>query len=212
MDYQLELDLLFDLVKIGEITEIEYGRRIDELASEFPSEVLNKLRWRKDGRSLGEFASTILKQTRHERKLMALCFKYFADMGDNYIDCGVDNDGKLVIDVGTKGQSPDFEVCRWDGTSYFVEIKPAPHDKFFTYKVDNLSSYIDAVDVSLLTVVGSGSFMLLDRDGMSNILKYGEYDRHNGFGGKPTVRIYNKMFDQIGELVTITEDFSHGSH
>jgi len=217
LDVQKTLDDIFDRLKRSEISRRDYFDQINSIAASLPPHALAKFRHRRDERSLGRFALGLYDNTVRERLLFEACWPHFGGAGEAFEDLGLDNEGRLVVDGGWRNRLLDFKVTGPSG-SYPVEVKYAPSQAFLTFKVADLVNYLDTKDARLLVVAtpsymvgGNGDpdvevemslprgtwFMLLDRHGIDRILRYGEYGTHKGFGGKPTVRIYNRQYPKI---------------
>lgn len=204
----------------GEITRSSYFTQINALAA-VHTEIANKFRYRKDQRSLGHFALQLYDNTLRERFLLDQAWPQIAREGDSIENLGVQNDGRLVLNPQGKNLNLDFKVVNASLGDYPLEVKYCPTQKMMTYKVDDLANYLSTPCSKVLTVATTGQmvgsngnpdrdvvfrlppysfFTLMDHDAIGRLLAIGENGNHVGFGGKPTIRIYERKFSQVFEI------------
>lgn len=225
-DLQARADRDFARFVAGRLTRAGYVGAIDALWPEVlaladeddPPRLLRSLRRRMDGRSLGQFALSIFDHTIRERFLVR---EWAAMTGRCKVigDDGISNDGRLIIDARGRRDIADYRMHGRFGP-FLLEMKAAPHDRFFTYKVDDLDRYEKHGGIIVLTLVGTqklGSggdpdiepcldlpdglrWFVMDASRIGLFRESGEAGHHKGFGGKPTVRLYRRRFKGIVSL------------
>ena len=111
------------------------------------------LDYRRDGRTVEEFALDIKYRTAKEKFLVCLYRDELLSMGHEVKieNAGVDNSGKLLAVASCK---PDYKVTI-DGHSTLLDIKNSPVQNKWTFKTHNLNSYVKN-SVSILIFWGSG--------------------------------------------------------
>jgi hypothetical protein len=219
MSIQQKADKAYDDLAHGRISRWDYVHVINDLYYEIPLHLKQSINNRRDYRSLGEFALVIFDNTRRETFLIKEWLKLVEPWGLTPSDRGIANDGRLVID--TRGQSGrvDYILRGKSGRTYNLELKFAPSSRFLTYKVADLQNYLGQGDVLMLTIVGHSSmvgpngdpasdlplvlprglsWLLMGDQQMRCLLDNGEQGPHRGFGGKPTVRMYDSNFEEFG--------------
>lgn len=186
--------------------------KIDSLYEGLSLPQMRSLDYRRGGRSLGHFALMVYDNTVRETFLVR---KWAQAKNLLVIDNGLANDGRLIIDTKGQGGKPDFIVQDRNGNSWRLEIKFAPSDKYLTYKVADLENYAKQENLIILTIIAGKGMMgsngdphkniplrlspslrwfTLGPENCRNLLRNGEIGNHNGFGGKPTVRVYPTEF------------------
>jgi hypothetical protein len=225
LEQQRLLDRAYAALASGEISRQSYFRQINALADD--PEIAGRFRYRKDQRSLGHFALTLYDNTLRERFLLDAAWPYISREGDRAVDLGVNNDGRLVLRPDGKNRNLDFLVRNEALGDYPLEVKYCPTQRFLTYKIDDLSNYLDTPDARVLTVavangmVGSNGnpdrdvafalppysfFTLMDHEAIRRLIQTGESGNHAGFGGKPTVRIYQRQFHKAFTINAFEKD------
>ena len=153
-DAQKIVDDLFAEFVSGELTRHEYVRKMDQVYLAIMDErERGAVAFRKDKRSLGEFALFLYDNTVREKFLMdSWCDLMVArdDFSDlQYKNRGLENSGRLIIDAdeARKTAFADFWVWAQDGTLLpdgwtKLEMKFDPSLTKATFKVGQLKSYI----------------------------------------------------------------------
>ena len=113
MDWQGKCDEEFDKMVSGKSSRCDYVAALDKFYGEMNEAVQKKLRKRMDfskknaGRSLGTFALSIYDGTFREQLFINIWLTYLRDNFNytklDFLNAGVDNSGRLIIDGKTGG-------------------------------------------------------------------------------------------------------------
>jgi hypothetical protein len=164
MTLQSKLDRMYvDLIK-GVITKEEYGRLIEEIEKMNQAEIKVEFGFRKDGRTLSEFALHMVEQMEIEKSIIEhwkwsfgyLTFGIKADFEYS----GISEDARLICESSStkdKIKQPDVLITRM-GTQEFLEIKQCPVLYKATYKTADLKHYHSLGNVNMLTAHTKGKF------------------------------------------------------
>lgn len=160
--------VIFDDLKAGNISRLEFCQSYDALFTQIPEKDRKNLERRMDktngfkGRSLGKFALTIYDSTLREAQLIDAWVSMMLEKGEFtelYIEnAGIDNSGLLLI--GVYSTKADFVIYSKGGKilpdgQHQIEIKFCPTLKKVTYKVDNLVNYVNQ-NTYVLTIISDG--------------------------------------------------------
>lgn len=168
---------------------------------------ISSLNFRRDVRSLEEFAKDIKDYTSIERYLIHEVFAAEAQAQGHAIrieDYGTDNSGDVVDKSSSK---PDYRIVMEKGR-YLVEVKHSPVSYKCTFKVHDLQEYI-AQNALILLFYGTGYIKdsgtinrkttrwgWITPSAMKRMLAEKTPYKDKGFGYKPCIRIIAKEFDR----------------
>lgn len=188
MTLQEELDFHFANFTSGSITQNQYFMEIEAIGKIRSAEVSKEFGYRKDNRSLVEFAAHMIEQMKIERDIIEHWVKTF---GYTYFNkkatfeySGISEDARLICESSsTKAdiKKPDVVIDR-AGQKRYLEIKQCPVLYKATYKTGDLKHYHSLEeDVYMLTAHTKGKFSpekvdfytLLTPDGLAKLLEDG---------------------------------------
>jgi hypothetical protein len=156
------------------------------------------LKYRKDNRTIKQFANDIQKYTKIE-KLAAKLLK--ADLEARkcdvkVVDNGVDNTGKVIKEGGVHAR-PDY-VFIINGIPKLFEIKVhTDRVPFMTFKQDNVDKYMR--DGGSLVIVRESCWWVFDQKALEYIAARYKAQRRGCMGNKPTYRLFQSDLTDMRE-------------
>lgn len=153
------------------------------------------LDFRRDNRTVERFEKDLIKAHKLEDEIATRFAKQIESSG---VKCtvettAIDASGKLLNKLDHHKVD---RIFKWENISWAIEIKTAPHDRFFTFKVCSLESCLDQNATILLFLKNSKDFYLLFPDSIVQLLKL-PHKIYEAFSpNDPSVRIQNKEFDK----------------
>lgn len=159
---------------------------------------MSSLKYRKDNRTVKQFAEDIQRYTKIE-KLAAKLLK--ADLEARKCDVkvvnnGVDNTGK-VIKNGDVHARPDY-VFIINGIPKLFEIKVhTDRIPFMTFKQDNVDKYIR--DGASLVIVRESCWWVFDQRALEYVVSHYKAERRGCMGNKPTYRLFQSDLTDMRE-------------
>ena len=164
MTLQEELDFHFENFMSGSITQNQYFMEIEAIGKIRSAEVSKEFGYRKDNRSLVEFAAHMIDQMKIERDIIEHWVKTF---GYTYFNkkatfeySGISEDARLICESSstkTDIKRPDVVINR-AGQERYLEIKQCPVLYKATYKTGDLKHYDNLGNVYVLTAHTKGKF------------------------------------------------------
>jgi hypothetical protein len=180
LELQTKLDECYALYFSGDISKDDYLSKVEQLEAANKDLVKKEFGYRKDVRSLKEFAGHLVAQMDLERSIIDYWVPKWGkqSMGtDKFVYSGVEQSGRLVCrSSSTKGEfkEPDLKFLT-DPHSY-LEIKQCPVLHKATYKLDDLKHYNSLGNVAILTSHSVGTFSK-DNIKFFTLLKSGDLSR-----------------------------------
>jgi len=166
MELQDLLDEAFDDLKSGAISRDDYLVMMDSLSLVLNKEVEKEFGFRKDVRTLKEFAAHMLDQMEIENAVIehwidTLAYDTFPTL-QAVTYSGIREDARLLCESSaTKDEirRPDVKLTFNDGSVAYLEIKQCPVLYKATYKTSDLKHYHSLEeDVYMLTAHTKGKF------------------------------------------------------
>jgi hypothetical protein len=187
MTLQEELDHHFSDYTTGSTSSQKYLMEITSIERSRKGEVQKEFGYRKDSRTLAEFAEHMIDQMEIERSIIEHWVKTF---GWDYFGgeatfeySGIYDDARLICESSTtkdKMKMPDVLINN-RGKKQYLEIKQCPVIYKATYKTADLKHYHSLGNVFMLTAHTKGKFSadkvefytLLTPDALANLLEDG---------------------------------------
>lgn len=164
MTLQEKLDFHFENFTNGSTTKNEYLAEIETIGRVQSSQITKEFGYRKDGRTLAEFAAHMIDQMEIERDIIEHWVKNF---GNNYFGgratfeySGIYDEARLICESSTtkdKMKKPDVLVNN-RGKILYLEIKQCPVLYKATYKTADLKHYNELGNTYMLTAHTKGRF------------------------------------------------------
>jgi hypothetical protein len=135
----------------GKISRRDYVANLDDLYVTMDRREQSKVNFRKDRRSLGQYAIEILDNTRREQYLVHAWVDLMVEREEfahlSVKDYGTDNSGRLIIESDSSMTKADYKVTAFGGSllpdgTYGLEVKFCPTLIKNTYKVQQIKRYI----------------------------------------------------------------------
>lgn len=189
----------------------KYKANLNALADKFPEDVKKAFGYRKDVRTLGDFALEIYDQTAINEKK---CFNFWNDgfsknhfNETDFISSGIDQDGKLIWNKSSskdEGKSPDY-FCKKN--NFYLEIKYSPCHFKNTFKTSDFLHYNKLGNTYVLSVTcrtftpsffegAFNHYVLITPEQIKNICediensKLLQFPCKKEYGGKPGIQFY----------------------
>lgn len=184
---QGKLNWLYDAYLDKKMSKAEYALSIDSFAKTRPEEVSREFGYRKDNRSLGEFAVHMIDQMEIEKEVIRdWTYNFGVDYFGSEVQfeySGISQNARLICESSsTKDEirKPDLLVKLGD-KRYYVEIKQCPVLYKATYKTSDLKHYHSLGNTYMVTAHTKGKFdpervefyTLLTPDALAKLLEDG---------------------------------------
>lgn len=196
---------LYKQLESNQITEEQYVEAFNKLGKKCES-----ANYRRDKRSLGDYALHIYKSHKKERELVDQWRQKLLDSGtyDAIIieDGGMDNTGCMTFDSKKINNDADFYFTGKNGNGPIpnnirvpLEVKIDPVIKKATYKTNNLRSYIEQ-DAYVLTIFFKNDvakfWTIFDKEIMENLLANFPETNRPEMGWKPCIQIKQEEYEE----------------
>jgi hypothetical protein len=164
MTLQEELDFHFENFMSGSITQNQYLMEVEAVEKCRSEEVRKEFGYRKDNRSLSEFAEHMIVQMKIEQDIIEHWVKNFGydffHKKATFEYSGISEDARLICESSstkTDIKRPDVVINR-AGQERYLEIKQCPVLYKATYKTGDLKHYDNLGNVYVLTAHTKGKF------------------------------------------------------